>query len=220
MVEIGAGNGRLLIALARQGLLREAVGIDVSPSRIEFARRWAEELGLSLIRFQVADALADELPDHVDLIACITGTFAYFDAIRQGAGAQLLGRARDALAPGGALVVELYPHAALRRMLESADGHELRLWQELPADDPWRFYLSHLSFSSQNQILTHSKTFIHRTSGEIDAGRREHLRLYDETTIRQELEAAGYREIAAYGDWTGRPHRPDDERLIVTARRA
>jgi SAM-dependent methyltransferase len=220
IVEIGAGNGRLLIALAQRRLLREALGIDISTSRIEFARKWARDLGLDQIRFDVADALTTSLPGQVDVIVCITGTFAYFDAIQPNAGAQLLKHAHGALRPEGLLILELYPHAVWRRMLEIAENHELRLWHELPQSDPWRFYLSHLRFSPSSQILTHHKTFLHRTTDEVDDDRQEHIRLYDQPTIHEELQAAGYSDIAGYGDWNGRTHQPDDERLIVTAHRA
>lgn len=220
IVEIGTGNGRLLIMLAQRRLLGDATGIDISASRIDFARRWAHDLGLDQLRFAAADALTASLHGQVDVIVCITGAFAYFDAIQQNAGSQLLKRVHGALKPGGLIVLELYPHPALRRMLENAENHELRLWKELPESDPWQFYLSHLRFSPDTQILAHHKTFIHRTSGEIDQGRSEHIRLYDVSTIRDELQDAGYTDISTYGDWEGRAHRPDDEQLVVIARRA
>jgi SAM-dependent methyltransferase len=219
VIDIGTGNGRLLIALAAQCELHEALGMDISESRIDFARKWAQDLGLDRIRFDTADVLTSTLPAQVDVVACITGTFAYFDAIQSNAGAQLLGEIRNALKPGGVLILELYPHSSWRRMLDSMDSHELRVWQELPEGDPWQFYLSHLRFSPNTQILTHHKTFVHRTTGEIDEGRKEHIRLYDQSTIRTELQTAGYRNIAIHGDWTGRTFQTDDEQLIVTAHR-
>lgn len=220
MVEIGTGNGRLLVTLAQQHQLSDALGIDISASRIEFARRWAQDLGLDRLRFEAADAMTADLPDQVDVAVCITGAFAYFDAIQPNAGKQLLERLRDSLKPGGSLVLELYPHPAWRGMLEGTESQELRLWKEMPESDPWQFYLSHLRFSPDTQILAHHKTFVHRSTGEIDRGRSEHIRLYDPPGIRAELQETGYDDIATYGDWSGRAHRPDDEQLIVIARRA
>jgi SAM-dependent methyltransferase len=220
VVEIASGNGRLLIALARRVPLRQALGIDASASRIEFAREWARDLGLERVRFETADALTRSLPDGLDVIVCITGAFGYFDAMQPGAGARLLERARTALSAGGLLILELYPHPSWRRMLQISEEHELRLWQELPERDPWRFYLSHLRFSPDTQILTHRKTFVHRTSGEIDVGRSEHVRLHDRATVEEQLRAAGFAGIAAYGDWSGRAHQTGDELLILTGLRA
>src|SRR5918997_592170 len=194
-------------------------GARVGGSRGEFARAWAADDGIAGVRFEVADALAGDLPGEFDAVICITGAFAYFDAMRAGSAAELLRRAHDALAPGGLLVLELYPHPQHRRMLESDSTGELRLWQELAPSDPWRFYLSHLRYDGQRRVLSHHKTFVHRTSGEIDEGRHEHLRLYDAAELEVELRAAGFAEMEAHGDWTGGPCGADDELLVVCGRR-
>ena len=160
VLEIGCGNGRLLIELARRGSLRAGFGIDAAHSRIEFARRWAEELGFDALRFEPADAVEFEPPaGSSDAIICITGTFAYFEPLVAGTAATLLARWARALRPGGLLVLELYPHAEGVRLLEAAGGR-VRLWRELDADDPWRFYLSELWL--EDRVLGHEKTFIHR----------------------------------------------------------
>jgi SAM-dependent methyltransferase len=165
------------------------------------------------------DALEGDLPAPVDAAVCVTGAFSYFDAIRPGAAAELLARLHASLAPGGLLVLELYPHPAWRRLLD-ASGEELRLWQELPPSDPWRFYLSHLTLDRDTGVLTHDKTFIHRTNGTVDDTRREHLRLYDEEGIRAVLADAGFSDTEAFGGWQEDPAGPDDELLVVAARRA
>ena len=219
VLEIGSGNGRLLIALARAGAVADALGLEVARSRVEFARAWAADDGIAGLRFEVADALAGDLPGEFDAVICITGAFAYFDAMRAGSAVELLRRAHDALASGGLLVLELYPHPRHRRMLESDSTGELRLWQELAPSDPWRFYLSHLRYDGQRRVLSHHKTFVHRTSGEIDEGRHEHLRLYDAAELDVELRAAGFADVEAHGGWTGEPCGADDELLVVCGRR-
>ena len=68
-------------------------------------------------------------------------------------------------------------------------------------------------------MLTHHKTFVHRTSGEIDDSRREHLRLYDADELAAELRAAGFADVETYGGWSGAPASARDELLVVCARR-
>ena len=220
VLEIGSGNGRLLIALAGAAALAEGVGLEIAESRVRFARAWADDERLPGLRFDVADALTAALDTELDAVLCITGAFAYFDAIRPGSAAELLRRAHAALRPGGLLVLELYPHRHYRRLLEAAGTGELRLWQELPAGDPWRLYLSHLVYDAEQRVLTHHKTFVHRTSGEIDDSRREHLRLYDAAEVAAELRTAGFGEIATYGGWSDAAPSPGDELLVVCALRA
>lgn len=217
MLEIGCGNGRLLIALARDGTLAGGTGLDVAASRIDFARAWAAEEGLGL-RFDVADALNDPLPNGpFDAVACITGALGYFEPMLPGAAGALLRSAAAALRPGGLLLLELYPHPAWQRMLAVA-GHELRLWSELPREDPWRFYLSHLTLDDAGN-LRHDKTFVHRGTGQIDESRREHLRLYGERELRELVEAAGFSALEVHGDWHGTPYAEGEHELLVAAAR-
>lgn len=218
VLEVGSGNGRLLVALVQAGAIAHGTGLELAESRTAFARRWAddEQLGGQL-DLRAGDALTEPLPEEVDAAVCITGAFSYFDAFRQGAAAELLARLRTALAPGGLLVLELYPHPRWQRLF-GAGGEELALWQELPPSDPWRFYLSHLQLERATGVLTHHKTFIHRTDGTIDATRREQLRLYDEPAVRGEVGKAGFGDIEVFAGWTDTRPGLDDEALVVTAR--
>jgi SAM-dependent methyltransferase len=219
LLELGSGNGRLPLALARRGAVVDALGLEIAQSRVEFARAWAADDGVANVRFEVADVLQCDLPRGRDAVICITGAFAYFDAVRPGAGGVVLGRALEALRPGGLLVLEIYPHPHWRRLLAADGSGELRLWHELAPSDPWRFYLSHLLYDAQRRVLTHHKTFVHRVSGAIDDGRQEHLRLYNADELTADLQAAGFGEVSAYGDWSGGPCSPRDELLVICARR-
>jgi hypothetical protein len=106
-------------------------------------------------------------------------------------------------------------HPEYRRLLEATDG-EVRIWQELPSEDPWRFYLSRLEIDRSGNVLTHEKTFVHRTSGQIDSGRREHLYLYTAEGVQELLSSVGFRDIRLYGSWTEEPYS-GGELMIVTA---
>ncbi len=217
VLELASGNGRLLVNLAAAGCIARATGLEIARSRVLFARRWAEDLALGQLRFEVADVLATEWPTPVDLVVCITGAFAYFDPIQPGAGIRLLRRAREALRPGGWLVLELYPHPADRRLLVQANGH-LRLWRELPAEDPWRFYLSDLHFDTTSRTLTHIKTFIHR-NGIVDEGRSERLRLFDASEISDLISQAGFARLELFDGWDGAAYGREAELLVVAAQR-
>ncbi|MBO0854731.1 MAG: class I SAM-dependent methyltransferase [Nocardia sp.] len=56
VLDIGAGAGEHTIALTAAG--HDVLGVDLSPSAVEYARRNAAEKGVPGARFQVADALA------------------------------------------------------------------------------------------------------------------------------------------------------------------
>jgi SAM-dependent methyltransferase len=218
VLEVGCGNGRLLLALALRQRLDRGVGLDLAKSRIAFARRWAQDEKRSELEFEPADIMRYELPDGgFSVAACITGTFAYFEAETPESGEALARKLHQSLEPGGLLCMELYPHPRNHRLLDAGHG-EIRIWEELPADDPWRFYLSRLSIDEESRILTHEKTFIHRDTGEVDRGRCEHLYLYTEQALRTLLTEAGFREIRLHEGWADRPYE-GGESMVVTATR-
>ncbi|WP_026909684.1 class I SAM-dependent methyltransferase [Patulibacter minatonensis] len=221
VLEIGTGNGRLLIDLAQRGRLASALGVDLAHSRIAFAERWAQDVGAEQLRFAAGDALAMDLGEAAawDAAVVITAALAYFDAVVPGSARRMLGRLREGLKPGGRLVLELYPHPSWRRMLDDAEDGRARLWSELPEGDPWRFYLSDLHLDRDTGVLTHRKTFVHRTTGEIDEGRREALRLYSTEELTTLLGEAGFADVETFAGWDGAPY-DDGELLVVTARRA
>lgn len=212
VLEIGCGNGRLLVELARRGVVDTALGVDVSASRIAFADAWARELGMDGLDFRAQDALALELePGSFDAAVCITGALGYFGAASPRLDGRLLDLMRTAVRPGGLLVLELYPHPRERRLLEAAGG-EVNLWKELGADDPWRFYLSAMKLSGG--VLRHEKTFVHRHDGRIDEGRVESLYLYTPEELTELL--GGEADLRA--GWTEQPYAGGDV-LVALAHR-
>jgi SAM-dependent methyltransferase len=218
VLEVGSGNGRLLVELARRGALERGLGIELSSSRTAFGRRWVADEGLGdRVELRQGNVLDADLGEGTwDVAACITGTFAYFDAVDPGSAERLLVALHRALRPGGTLVLELYPHPRERRLLEAADGR-LNLWRELVDDDPWRYYLSDLALDGD--VLTHRKTFVHRTSGAIDEGRSERLVLYTPDTLAEAVTAAGFTGLELHDGWGPDPYAGGDL-LVLSAARA
>jgi SAM-dependent methyltransferase len=214
VLEVGCGNGRLLIELARRGAIAKGFGIDLAVSRIAFAQEWARDEGMGHLSFEAADVFERGLsPEGYSAALCITGAFAYFEPIVAGSGLRFARLLHDALVPRGMLVLELYPHPRERALLD-ATGGEAATWKELDPEDPWRFYLSR--YELRGDVLTHEKTFIHRTSGEVDQGRREKLYLYSRDDLEALLVEAAFREIRFFEGWTDEQYAGGDV-LVVTA---
>jgi len=90
VLEVGCGNGRLLVELARRGAVETALGIDVARSRIGFARRWAADESCHGVAFEAGDALTYGLPsDAFDAVVVFTGTFGYFEPAIPGSARRL-----------------------------------------------------------------------------------------------------------------------------------
>jgi SAM-dependent methyltransferase len=214
VLEVGTGNGRLLIELGRRGVLTEGLGIDLARSRIAFADDWAKDLDLEHLRFEAGDVFErDYEPESYSAAVCITGAFAYFEPLVPGSALRLAQLLHHELEPGGLLVLELYPHPRERALLETMGG-EARTWKELDPDDPWRYYLSR--YELDGDVLSHEKTFIHRTTGEVDVGRRERLQLYTPEALESLLGEAGFRDVGFFEGWTSDRYAGGEE-LVVTA---
>lgn len=215
VLEVACGNGRLLIELARRGALCSGYGSDIAASRIRFARDWARDIGAESLEFHIENLLTAAMPvTSFDAALCITGALAYFEPSAPGRGSEVVARLHDALVPGGLLVLELYPHPEYREML-AATGRA-RVWHELPEGDPWRFYLSDLHLDGD--VLTHTKTFVHRHDNRIDEGRRERLFLYTAESVTALLHDAGFESVRLLDGWTDRPYS-GGEVMVATARR-
>lgn len=219
VLEVACGNGRLLMELARRGALVAGRGMDIAASRIAFAERWATDKGHDQISFEAADVFEQQLePESYDATLCITGAFGYFEPLVPGSALELARRMRDATRRGGLLVLELYPAPRYRRMAE-AGGGEARVWKELPADDPWRFYLSHVVLEREGSVLVHNKTFIHRETGEVDSGRSERLFIYTPESIAELLAQAGFDGVRTFEGWTPRTPYAGGDSMVVIANR-
>eukprot|EP01116_Phalansterium_solitarium_P021456 TRINITY_DN6674_c0_g1_i1.p1 TRINITY_DN6674_c0_g1~~TRINITY_DN6674_c0_g1_i1.p1 ORF type:complete len:278 (-),score=72.85 TRINITY_DN6674_c0_g1_i1:234-947(-) len=76
LLEVGTGNGHLLLCLAELGL-RRLTGSDYSPSAVELARRVAEARGVSadVVSWVTDDVLDSSLPPHSFQVIVDKGTF-------------------------------------------------------------------------------------------------------------------------------------------------
>ncbi|MBI3993732.1 MAG: class I SAM-dependent methyltransferase [Candidatus Lambdaproteobacteria bacterium] len=97
VLDVGCGDGAYALAAARQGA--QVVGVDVSPSMIEAARRRAAQAGLP-VEFQQADTTALPFEDGRFNVVLAVTVLCFIP----GAAAALREMAR-ALAPGGRLVL-------------------------------------------------------------------------------------------------------------------
>ena len=95
------GNGRHALELARRGYA--SVGVDISFSRIAFARKWAEDEGVNAV-FLIGDARAFPLREAFDAVLILGGSFTH--CLEEEKNISLLQGFRAALKPGGVLLID------------------------------------------------------------------------------------------------------------------
>lgn len=217
VLEIGCGNGRLLIDIVSSELLERnsgirAVGIDLSDSRIAFAEQWAMDLGIiGSIAFTSGDILTFPQAQSSDLVICVTGAFQYFKPM--GRESDILEFFKKSLKEGGKLVLEVYNLPAERRLMLQVANNRLKTWDALPPEDPFAYYLNNWIYDPWTKIMTHEKTFIHR-SGRIDDLRIEYLKYYTPAELIDRLSNVGFKEISFFDGWD---NEVDPNKTIVVA---
>ncbi len=117
-LDIGMGQGRNAVALARQGW--DVTGIDISDEGLAVAKANATLAGVSLTAIHASDAQFDYGRDRWDLIAVIYGPGSIADD-------GFVQRLSQALKPGGIVVVESFasPKNATRRRPVDIDPVDL-----------------------------------------------------------------------------------------------
>jgi SAM-dependent methyltransferase len=218
VLELGAGGGRLLIALALAGMVRSGVGVELANSRVGFARRWAHDLGIGNLEFVVGDVLEPHqwLTGEFDLIVAISNLLGYLGPVRRDAPARVLQTCYRSLAPDGCMLLEFYQLTAERRQMLALSGERLRTWMPLPAWDRFAFSLSDLAYDPSTGVLHHEKIFIGR-DGSIDAGRVEDLAFHTRADVLEWLRPEGCERHVAFRSYASAPYSDDATQVILLA---
>ena len=219
VMEFCSGNGRLLIALALRGMLNSGIGVEISPSRVAFAKRWVSELGLNHIRLVQADVLEfdDFLPQTFDLGVCIGDALSYFRGVSSSASLRALSKMRRALTPTGCFLLEVDQMSKQREEVLALSGGKLRLWMPLPHGNRFSYALHNLEYFRGTRVLRHEKIFIGR-DGMIDKGRIDVLGFYSEEDLLAKLGKSGFGRTYLYGDFSNSAFiEGTSERLIGLA---
>jgi SAM-dependent methyltransferase len=219
VLDLGSGSGRLLIRLALEGMLELGIGVEIARSRVAFAQRWADDLGLDCTRFVAADL--SEYDDFTrgafDLVTCVSDSFSYVVPNQASMRPRALTQASSALAPHGALLLHVYDLTEQRLQELTRSGNRLRVWKALPNPDRFAYYLSDLEYQPRKRILKHRKVFIRR-DGAIDAGRVEWLQYLTKDEMVALLRRHGFEQPQVYGDFADTAYdKGESEMMVVVA---
>ena len=102
VLDIGCGFGLFSLYFAALAPEREVLGVDRDARRIEFARKSAQRLGLSNVRYEVADAVDWTAQQQFDAIYLLD----LIHHLPQAEVGSFLGQLRDQLSAGGVMVLK------------------------------------------------------------------------------------------------------------------
>lgn len=203
VLELGSGNSKTLYALQRASLLECGIGLEVSEDRHSFAERWKSDWTFNKVEnhhidFTTCDVSAykkDEL--GFDLAFCVDLAFQFAEPIKAGNEKKLLYEIFNSLKEGGRIILEL---DACSDMIN--DAGEVRLWEEFPEPDPWRYSMWHCKYNSDSRFLEWNKKFIGRDMTKTSESSII-IRIYSVLQIHYLLSSIGFINIKTHKDWSG-----------------
>ncbi|WP_255596178.1 cyclopropane-fatty-acyl-phospholipid synthase family protein [Cellulomonas sp. C5510] len=207
VLDLGCGPGLIAQRLAALGC--RVTGVDLSAGSLAHARRAADAAGLE-IEYRQQDFRTLDEPGRFDLVLQAYGELSTFpDDVRD----DVLGRARAALAPGGALVLDVSTPA------QAGTGPQ----------DEWAVADGGLWRPGRHLVLART----HRYPGDVRCRQytvatgaddvttyRMWFRDYVPQTLTPVLAGAGLRVDAHWASLSGDPWHADAEWLAVLARPA
>ena len=189
VLDIGCGSGRIYFCLNKKEGNIDYYGVDISGSRIYFAKSWADDLKVVNGHFYHLDFLREDIPDKLtaDVVLVLTGLMNYFGYTKEDD--ILFERLKKFLKKGSMVIIELFNRVDIRNELKDKD-RPYRIWNEFPPSDRYRFGLH--EFSVNGKTVLDKKIFIKRDLSEIDEKRIEYIYVYDDGEVENKLNGFGF----------------------------
>ncbi len=208
VLDLGCGPGLYAARLAAAGAT--VVGVDFSRNSIEYAEAEAEKLGLD-IDYRHSNYLEDDLPPEQDLVMMAMCDFCALGPTERG---RLLAKVREALAPDGFFLFDVYSLAAYDAREEV--GHIAQnLMDGFWSPDPYVGILRTVKYPAEKVVLDRylivekerSRTFYNW------------LQYFSTDQLENEIAAADLLVADLLADIGGRPFDAEAGELAAIARR-
>jgi SAM-dependent methyltransferase len=208
IADFGCGPGLYTNRFARHGAT--VTGIDFSPRSVRYAREQAAETGLN-VEYVNQNYLDFEPDARFDLITMIMCDFC---ALSPGQRRSMLIKFAKLLAPGGAVLLDVYSLAAFAGREESCSFQRNLLDGFWSAEEYFGF-LSTFKYPEEKVVLD-KYTIIERDR---DRTVYNWLQYFDRATLEGEIAEAGLSVHEAYADVAGSRYDPDGSEFAVVAQK-
>jgi SAM-dependent methyltransferase len=210
ILDLGCGPGLYTSRLARYG--HRCVGIDISPASIAHARAEAQANKLCC-EYRLADLRDDHWGGDFGGILLLFGEFNTFPPAEA---ERLLRRAHAALAPGGALVLEIHPDAHVRGV-----GEDRATWAFRPpglfSSRP-HLVLRESAWHPDERAATERYFVLHSGADGVDEYANT-LQAWTDAQYESLLNSAGFTAPERYASLEGGPSGSADELFVIVCRK-
>ena len=197
VVELAVGTGRIAVPIAAADV--RVIGVDQSPGMLAVARAYAVQEGVSeLVDLRVGDLRQPPVPERVPLVICPFRSLLHLPSEAEKLSA--LRAARDLLAPGGALIFDVFEpsHEDIQethgRWLEREPG----IWERADWDEGTR---------TMTLSVRHG-----------DAAASFTLHWLSTAEWHVLIDQAGFDVDALYGWFDRRPHVDEEDTIWICRR--
>jgi SAM-dependent methyltransferase len=211
VLDLGCGPGLYLRRLARLG--HRCTGIDFSPASVEHARAEAKREGLAC-EVRLADLRDGAYGSGFDLALLLSGEL---NAFRPEEAAAILTAAREALAPGGRLCLELHTFASVQRI-----GAAPPTWYAAPRglfSDAPHVCLKESAWRAGARAAVERWLVVDAATAEVSVYGST-SRAYDDAEYAALLSDAGFADLERHPSLTGEAAAAGDDLFVLTAGRA
>lgn len=206
VLEVACGTGRITIPIARDGV--EITGLDVSPPMLERALLNGEKAGVS-IPWAEQDCRTMRLDRKFSLIFSATNAMQHLLDVESAHA--FLTAAREALAPGGRLVVDVFNPALTKLLKTPADRHVLKT---LPHAEGGEIAVEVVSsYRADTQILHFDLHYVR--AGQVLRTKEVNMRVFFPQELLALCQWSGLRVVERLGDYDGGPFAADSPKQIL-----
>jgi SAM-dependent methyltransferase len=200
ILDLACGFGRHTNRLAQLGHIM--TGVDISPGFLEIARQDALSKGVNVAYRQI-DMRKINFTNEFDCVLLLFTAFGYFTDEEN---LKVLLNIRNALVPGGWLIVDIPNRDTFLRGMQPF----------YVTEKEGNMMIDRLSFDNL-QGRSYNRRVVFR-----DGVRKDKpfsLRLYNSNEIHALIKQAGLTVEHIYGDWDSQELNPESRRLVVIARK-
>ncbi|MCR4334879.1 MAG: class I SAM-dependent methyltransferase [Patescibacteria group bacterium] len=218
ILEIGSGNSRILYALEKENLITTGTGLEISPSRSEFANIWKKDLKSKNVKNICGDFLSINIKEKFDTILCLTSIFPFFDMLQKNGFNTFLKKVNQLLNPNGILILE---SVTFKQEITSAItfGGKVNLWAEFKKSDPFQFNLVEYAWDKKKRELTATTYNTMRQKLYIDGPTIKKWHMEERKSIEQKLIKNGFKIEAVYGGYSSNPYKDNSLEYIFVAKK-
>lgn len=211
ILELGAGSGRLSIALAKAG--HNVVGIEAAAEMLERGRKNVAAEGMTdRVQLIAGDMREFELGRRFPLIVAAFNTLMHLYTLDDQD--QALGRVHEHLDPGGAFAFDLYAPQFGQQGVVRREGE----WGEVGGEQTELLLVQDHDSASQTIV----SRYLLDTVGDDGLLRRRtatlRQRYYTRFEIERALRSAGLTRTRFFGDFDGRPLAADSRFVVGVTR--